>query len=58
MTTTVLEVFVRIVVVLELLYEVSVCLDEEVGVAAADPKELRLFAEVCLKLLVEVLVHR
>ena len=58
MTTTVLEVLVWVVIVLELLYEVSISLDEEVSVTATDPKELRLLAEVCSKLLVEVLVHR
>ena len=55
-STVVLEVLVWIVVVLELLYEVSVSLDEEVSVTATDPEELRLLAEVCSKLGVEVLV--
>ena len=56
--TAVLEILVRILVILKLLYEVSVCLDEEVSVTAADPKQCRLLAEVCLKFLVEILVHR
>ena len=58
MSTVVLEIFVWIVVVFELLNELSVCLDEEVSVTATDPEEVRLLAEVCSKLLVEVLVHR
>ena len=58
MSAAVLEVLVWIVVVLELLNELSVSLDEEVCVTATDPEELRLLAEVCSKLLVEVLVHR
>ena len=58
MSTVVLEIFMWIVVVVELLHELSVCLDEEVSVTAADPEEVRLLAEVCSELLVEVLVHR
>ena len=57
-SATVLEVFVRVVVVLELLHEVSVCLNEEVSVTATNLKQSRLLAEVCLKLLAEVLVDR
>ena len=58
MATAVLEILVRILVILKLLYEVSVSLDEEGSVTATDPKEVRLLAEVCSKLLVEVLIHR
>ena len=56
--TAILQILVRILVILKLLYEVSVSLDEEVSVTATDPKELRFLAEVCSKLLVEVLIHR
>ena len=58
MTAAVLEVLVWVVVVLELLYEVSVGLDEEVSVTATNPKERRFLAEICSKFLVEILVDR
>ena len=57
-STVVLEVLMWIVVVLELLYELLVSLDKEVCVTAADPKKVRLFAEISSEFLVEVLIDR
>ena len=56
MTALVLKVLVWVVVVLELLYELLVCLDEEVCVSAADPEEFWLLAEVSSEFLVEILI--
>ena len=58
MATLVLKVLVWVVVVLELLYELLVCLDKEVCVAAADPKEVRLLAEISGEFLVKILIDR